>query len=1343
MVKRILGLDLGTNSIGWGVVEDLGGGRLEPIKSGVHVFPEGVNVEKGNEYSKAAARTAYRAARRLKFRRKLRKLRTLKELSAAGLCPPLDVEELKAWQTHKIYPANAAFRAWCKTIDPGEGESGEAQNPYYYRWLAATDVLNMADEADRYKLGRAFYHLAQRRGFKSNRFDAWGKEAISVLREKIMVLLDGTYESKSELTAAVLTMCATQEEDARARAFQQTVQRGVKSASGLKEALQFLSALLSKRENLGKVKGDIADLSEKMKGRTLGQYFYEECYGKKRIRTVQTSRDEHYVAEFYTICDKQHLSDRLRNRLFKAIFYQRPLKSQKGLVASCPFEPKKKRASISHPLFEEFRMWQTLNQIKIKTLADRELRPLKLAEKEVIMPLFFRVSKTYFEFKDIAKLLTPKGQKIGYFKGDETGTHVLFNYRENQTLSGCPMLSAFKMLFGDDYRQGIRETYRGNAQDTNGQLKTDDDLLHEVWHVLYSFNKLDKVKKYARNRLWMDEAEADRYAKISPKRGYAELSLKAIRKIMPHLKEGWKYSHALFFAYSDDAAERSNGNDLDERVSTYLKDRFGLSRKDVANLYHPSALEGYAPASIGEDGLRYLSDPRITWIRNPVFMRTMYRMKAVVNELLKQGIITEQSAVHVEMENELNNANRRAALKSWRHSREQERKKYKAVIDAALQDMGLEREASDEEIMKYQLWEEQRHICPYTGGRIDLFAFIGDNSRYEVKHTIPLSQCCDNSMENKTLCDWAFNRNVKKNRIPATCPHHAEIMQRIDHWRVRVDKLSMQMELKKNAAKRASTKEQKDKAIQQRLVLAIRRDYFREKYRRFAMKEITPGFKNSQLSDSRVIAKYVRLYLQTVFPSVHLINQRTARDIRISWRVDRACGNYAQHAVRAVVAACITRARYERLAHYYHEVERYEQFDSSTHARPYFPQPWTTFMRDVQEMRETLLISHFVPDILTKQSKKKLRTRQGLKYLHKDGQLLLDAAGNPIPIYQKGDTVRGSLHKETFYGAIREHGGSFETAEGAYRYVVRKPLLLLADADVKNIVDERIRNIVERGRAEEKRIQKALERLKRDIATAVEKDSRRLQQEMDELQYQLVHLYELPNRSGKAIPINKVRVFTRLKDPVALKPHRDVSAQPCRSHKQFYYVTNDGNYLMALYEGTDENGSMVRDAKIVRNLEAGQFFKTSNKQREGGVVPNMKDGLPLKQILKSGMEVLLYKEHPDELRELSASELAGRLYIIRGLDEDGIKLYFHQEARNTTEVLRHMNDILNRYNLRNRVLDKNGACKTSRLTTPKGGNVVGLSHDFPYIKFKPTNFNALIEGVDFKLNILGEIQLQV
>lgn len=447
MSKRILGLDLGTNSIGWSVVDSLGHGSFELKEKGVHVFPMGVKLEKGSESSKASERTGHRAARRLKFRRKLRKIETLKVLSGYGYCPELSLEALKSWQSQKIYPSNQSFRQWCSTSDPKNGENGVYDNPYYYRWLAATEELDIEKEADRFKIGRAFYHIAQRRGFKSNRKDTSSEDAVGDMRDMIADMLDAEFQNVKVLAEIVVgAFPEDKDELKKVRPLLTALKKSIKNVAAVDEALAALKLVLNKRENLGVVKGDIVDLNEKKGDRTLGQYFFEDCYKRgKRIRNIHTSRDEHYLSEVEFICKKQGISEELKKQLIRAIFFQRPLKSQKGLVANCPFEPKKKRAPISYPLFEEFRMWQTLNNIKIKTMDDQVLRDLSSEEKEVIIPLFLRV-KDSFDFKDIAKKLTPRGQKSGYIRRDE-GENVLFNYKRQSDNSGMPFFGKTQESF--------------------------------------------------------------------------------------------------------------------------------------------------------------------------------------------------------------------------------------------------------------------------------------------------------------------------------------------------------------------------------------------------------------------------------------------------------------------------------------------------------------------------------------------------------------------------------------------------------------------------------------------------------------------------------------------------------------------------------------------------------------------------------------------------------------------------------------------------------------------------------------------------------------------------------
>lgn len=146
-MAKILGLDLGTNSIGWAVVDDE---NNKILGMGSRVFPMGVeNLGDGdNEVSKNASRTGARGVRRQFFRRRLRKKILLKALSENKMCP-LNEEDFKEWKNTKVFPS-AKLKDWF------------ALNPYELRNKALTERLNLEE------IGRIFYHLIQRRGFLSN-----------------------------------------------------------------------------------------------------------------------------------------------------------------------------------------------------------------------------------------------------------------------------------------------------------------------------------------------------------------------------------------------------------------------------------------------------------------------------------------------------------------------------------------------------------------------------------------------------------------------------------------------------------------------------------------------------------------------------------------------------------------------------------------------------------------------------------------------------------------------------------------------------------------------------------------------------------------------------------------------------------------------------------------------------------------------------------------------------------------------------------------------------------------------------------------------------------------------
>ena len=161
-MARILGIDLGTNSVGWAITEQTDSG-YSLIDKGVNIFQEGVAREKNNEVPMVQERTQARALRRHYFRRRLRKIEILKILIKHNLCPLLTEAELNNWRYKKQYPLNNTFLHWLRTDEDSE------KNPYNDRYLALTQILDLQEEEARYTLGRALYHIGQRRGFLSNR----------------------------------------------------------------------------------------------------------------------------------------------------------------------------------------------------------------------------------------------------------------------------------------------------------------------------------------------------------------------------------------------------------------------------------------------------------------------------------------------------------------------------------------------------------------------------------------------------------------------------------------------------------------------------------------------------------------------------------------------------------------------------------------------------------------------------------------------------------------------------------------------------------------------------------------------------------------------------------------------------------------------------------------------------------------------------------------------------------------------------------------------------------------------------------------------------------------------
>lgn len=1205
-MTKILGIDTGTNSLGWATVEHYENGEYALLEYGTHIFQEGVKIEKGIESSKAAERTEHRSQRKHYWRRKVRKIRLLAILIENHLCPPIGRSLLREWRLKKQYPTDEAFMAWQRTDDDRN------INPYFFRYKCLTTKLDMSDLTQRYILGRALYHLNQRRGFLSNR-----KES-------------------------------TKDVD-------------------------------------GEVKQAISNLSVKMEEagcKYLGEYFYQLYQKGEKIRKHYTARNEHYLAEFKAICEMQELPDELVEKLEKAIFYQRPLKSQKQTVGHCTFEPRKSRCPASHPVFEEFRMLSFINNIRVTTYMDSTERPLTDEEKAKIYPIFLnktRKSKPTFPFEEIAKKLAGKNNYCHKF--DKAEKPYRFNYHMDQSVSGCPVTAQLVDIFGEDWQNAICELY------TLAEGKTQQEIINDVWHALFFFEDDDKLAAFAENRLQLSEEDAWRFANIKLPQDYASLSLNALNKILPYLKYyALRYDEAVLLANLGEVvpshlwglkevrlsiidalialmAEESPIT-KEQRLKQFLTERYGVEEKQLKKLYHPSMMDLYPRQRPTDKGYYQLGSPRISSVRNPMAMHSLFRLRKVVNTLLREGKIDEDTTIHIEFSRDLNDANRRQAIRAYQKDNEKQREQYRTRIQELYDQIGIEREPSDDDIRKYQLWEEQNHHCLYTGEEICLTDFLGSNPKYDIEHTIPRSVGGDTTMMNLTLCQSRFNREVKKAQLPSQLSNHEEILERIAPWKEKYEQLSSQIRKKKGI--HPIDKESKDRLIRERHKLTLERDYWRGKYERFTMTEVPEGFSRRQGTDISVISRYARLYLKSVFKHVYIVKGIATSDFRQIWGLQEAYKkkervNHAHHCIDAVTIACIGLNEYSQLAHYYHQLEESEKGNG---VKPHFPLPWPSFVEDMKRLPDSLLVAHYTQDNMPKSARRHTLNAQGKK----EARIM-------------GDVARGSLHQDMYYGAIKQ--------DDEIKYVRRFELAGLKDSQIANIVDKAVRQTVEEAIKRNGSLQKAIEQ--NDVWMNKE----------------------------KGVRIGKVRVFTgSVTRPINLRKQRDLSRH---EYKQDVHVQNDRNYLMAIYAKQDEKGREKREFRIVSNFEAASYYRRSKASAEKpeALVPSISaKGYPLKYELKIGRMVLLYENNPEEVWQCNKKEMQRRLYKVTGLSSSYTSIYLygyvtlthHQEARPATEV---------KY-------DKGVFCTEDEFR--------------PGIVMSHKQFNGLIEGQDFTLNELGEIQ---
>lgn len=1026
----------------------------------------------------------------------------------------------------------------------------------------------------RLQLGRAFYHLSQRRGYLSNSEDEQSEDKIDLFKTDVIKLLENCTGS-GDFKVPYEVIFNLYKSDDKVKKLNSKIIKVLKTESLLEKIKTFIITEFEKPENLGKVMSGIGELSKEMKGfPTMGCYFYSIYNSKNKntglihkIRGRYTHREEHYEAEFNYICKIQNITGELRDKLYNAIFYQRPLKSQKGLVAKCALEPKRKRIALSHPLFEEFRMWESINRIKIKKEFDDKLEFLNKEEKELIKNEFLQ--KTDFEFGKIANKLSIglpynyikrpeevflKGKQLD--KDSEIKAVVSFNFPMEKKFSACPTTSSLKKIIGDENYNAMPFLNSG-YKDEKGKKRVS---IEDIWHSLQldSFGTKDKKQareEFAIKHLQLDEKAIENFVKIKLVKGYGSLSKSAIKKINPFLEKGEIYTNAVFLANVSevlgrkiteveqnqvseiikealenfriekqnkgivnnyiskfkDNRENSLGNndlsinafrkELDYEIANWIGEvQLGLMKKDdvtkitetcwnlffeaacdklpkdvnylttktipifieeglkkvfsndkidVTKLYHPSAMETYKPAK------EKLGNPEITSIKNPVFDRAMHQVKRLCNELIRQGLVNKETEVNLEVAGEINSASYRRALTIWQNEQRDIREWAKNKIIKCYPEADRKNKIpTDTEVAKYILYSEQNGRCLYTTETITPRDFLNKQTIYDIEHTIPRSKNNDNSLKNKTLANYDFNRNYKKAILPSLLNinfngvqidketillnrnHHLKSYTFVGKkpnlnivWNVSLNDLKFEYKKFKNAAKAITDAVAHDEVMTKVHYTKMKLDYLREKYRNFEIEEINNQFTNANLVDTRIITKYARAYLNSYFNKVNVVNGKITDTLRRIWGLQgdediKDRGNHIHHCIDAIVVACVEKGTANRISELYHNYEN-DYFRGNSNPRISAKEPMKNFVVRMKNLHKEVLVYHKQTDRIK--------------------PLLINAQKENA----KKLNLRGRLNSQNPYAHIKK--------DGELIFAQRKPLTSLDGSDIDNIIDEGIK----------------------------------------------------------------------------------------------------------------------------------------------------------------------------------------------------------------------------------------------------------------------------------------------
>lgn len=589
------------------------------------------------------------------------------------------------------------------------------------------------------------------------------------------------------------------------------------------------------------------------------------------------------------------------------IFYQRPLKSKKSLISNCPYEFRAfkneagelKKESIkciskSHPLFQEFRLWQFVQNLKIYE-RERDTNG-KLQTDVDVTNDFLKTEDDYvalFEWLNNRKEIKQDTLLSSYFKikkpKGSTNLPFRWNYVED------------KEYPSNETHSQIKNRLSKLSEVPENFLDNEKELM--LWHILYSVEdkaELEKALKSFSDKHHLGTDFMEVFKKFPPfKKEYGSYSAKAIKKLLPLMRMGKYWDESEIHEQTKQRIDKIIDGEYDETIRNRVRDKT-INLADIKFFRslplwlacyvvydrHSEAndLKKWKTPQDVEDYLR--NEFKQHSLRNPIVEQVITETLRVVKDIWRNyGEKDEKGEfhqlfdeIHIELGREMKNpADKRKKMTEQVTENENTNLRIKALLVELMNYSDVENvrpyspsqqeilkiyeegvlnssvEVPDDivkivkscqptksELIRYKCWLEQGYRSPYTGEMIPLTKLF--TSAYEIEHIIPQSRYFDDSLSNKVICESEVNKEkdnalgyefIKKNE--------GRIIELSYAKKVKVFSINEYEEF-------------------------VKRQYGknRSKMKKLLMEDIPDAFIERQLNDSRYISKVVKSLLSNI-----------------------------------------------------------------------------------------------------------------------------------------------------------------------------------------------------------------------------------------------------------------------------------------------------------------------------------------------------------------------------------------------------------------------------------------------------------------------------------------------